>query len=513
MHGNLTVAVELLLVAAGVGLLAKRLRIHYNIALVLAGAALGASQLAPEVALDPDLVLRVLLPILLFEAALATDLGRLRENLVPVVPLAVPGLLVTVAVAGGLLRAGLGLGFSLALLLGCLLAITDTIAVIASFRKVRVPARLATIVENESLFNDGTALVAFSTLLAVLARGRFDPVNGVLELGWVTAAGLALGALAGYAAAQLLRRVDDHLMEIMVTVIVTYACSAAAEAAGASPILAVVVAGITLRAAGWEFVTPSGRVAIRSVWEVAAFFVNSIVFLLVGLQMDFPGLLAAAPAIGWGLLALTVGRAAAVYPLLSALRLRGRAIPLSWQHLMVWGNLKGGLSMALALSLPDWIPERTLLRTIVFGCALVTLTVQGLTLAPVARRLGVAGSSEARRLEEEQGRLLAARAAQSELDRLQRLGLVPLGLFQRMRAGYQGVIARSERQLQDLLVTHSGEAERQTRAVRRRLLAVEKSAIQDAVGSGILSDEGGAALTARIDESLAELTAGEEREG
>jgi CPA1 family monovalent cation:H+ antiporter len=301
-------------------------------------------------------------------------------------------------------------------------------------------------------------------------------------------------------------------MEIMITVIVTYASSAAAEAAGASPILAVVSAGITVRAVGWEGVTPSGKVAIRSVWEVAAFGVNSIVFLLVGLQMDFAGLAAAAPAIGWGLLALTVGRAAAVYPLLGALRWRRPAIPLSWQHLMVWSNLKGSLSMALALSLPAWLPERTLLRTIVFGCALVTLTVQGLTLALAARKLGVAGSAESRRLEVEQGRLLAARAAQSELDRLQRLGLVPLGVFQRMRAAYQGVIARAERQLQDLLVTHSREEERQTRAVRRRLLTVEKSAIQDAVGSGILSDEGAAALTARIDESLAELSTGEERE-
>jgi CPA1 family monovalent cation:H+ antiporter len=168
--------------------------------------------------------------------------------------------------------------------------------------------------------------------------------------------------------------------------------------------------------------------------------------------------------------------------------------------------------MALALSLPVWLPDRALLQAVVFGCALVTLTVQGLTLAPMARRLGVAGSAEARRLEEEQGRLLGARAAQSELDRLQRLGLVPLGVFQRMRAAYQGVIARSERQLQDLLFTHSSEEQRQTRAVRRRLLVVEKSAIQDAVGSGILSDDGAAALTTRIDESLAELSASDDRE-
>jgi CPA1 family monovalent cation:H+ antiporter len=510
MHGEITVVVELLLVAAVVALAAKRLRIHYNIALVLAGVALGASQLVPHVALDADVVLRVLLPILLFEAALSTDLARLRDNLAPVVLLAVPGMLATVFVTGAVVRAGLGLDWGVALLLGCILATTDTIAVIAGFRKVRVPPRLATIVENESLFNDGTALVAFTTVLAVIQRGRFDPAVGFVELVWVTAAGLLVGVAVGYAASHVMRRIDDHLMEIMVTVIVTYASSAIAEALGASPILAVVAAGITVRAAGWDAVTPTGKVAIRSVWEVAAFGVNSVVFLLVGLQIEFATLLAAAPAIGWGLLALTAGRAAAIYPFLSLHR-RGTPVPLPWQHLMVWGNLKGSLSMALVLSLPQWLPERPLLRAVVFGCALVTLTVQGLTLAPVARWLGVAGSPEARRLEQEQGRLLAARAAQAELDRLQRLGLVPLGLFQRLRAAYQGVIARSERHLQDLLVAHSGEEQRQTRAVRRRLLAVEKSAIQDAVGSGILSDEGGAALAAHIDESLAALSDLEER--
>jgi CPA1 family monovalent cation:H+ antiporter len=511
MHGELTVVVELLLVAAVVGLAAKRLHVHYNVALVLAGVALGASQLVPHVGLDADVVLRVLLPILLFEAALATDLARLRENLAPVVLLAVPGMLATVFVTGAVVRAGLGLDWGVALLLGCILAATDTIAVIAGFRKVRVPPRLATVVENESLFNDGTALVAFTTVLAVIQRGRFDPVHGLVELVWVTAGGLLVGFAAGYAAAHVMRRIDDHLMEIMVTVIVTYASSAAAEALGASPILAVVTAGITVRAAGWDGVTPTGKVAIRSVWEVAAFGVNSIVFLLVGLQIEFGTLMAAAPAIGWGLLALTAGRAAAIYPFLSVLRRGASMVPLRWQHLMVWGNLKGSLSMALALSLPQWLPERPLLRAVVFGCALVTLTLQGLTLAPVARWLGVAGSGEARRLEQEQGRLLAARAAQAELDRLQRLGLVPLGLFQRLRAAYQGVIARSERHLQDLLAAHSGEEERQTRAVRRRLLVVEKSAIQDAVGSGILTDEGGAALTATIDESLAALSEHEER--
>src|SRR5262245_57646178 len=179
MHSTLTVVLLLLLIAGGVGFLAKRVRIHYNVALVLAGVVLAASRAVPRVGLRPEVVLEIFLPILLFEATLATDLRRLRDNLVPVALLAVPGILTTVVVSGLILRGGLGLGWGLACLLGAALAATDTIAVIASFRKVRVSPRLAAIVENESLFNDGTAIVAFTAILAAIQVGRFAPARGV----------------------------------------------------------------------------------------------------------------------------------------------------------------------------------------------------------------------------------------------------------------------------------------------------------------------------------------------
>jgi len=317
--------------------------------------------------------------------------------------------------------------------------------------------------------------------------------------------------LLGYAVGHLLRGTDDHLLEIMLTTIGAYGSALAAESLHVSPVLAVVAAGMTLRATGWEGVTPAGKVAIRSVWEVAAFGVNSVLFLLIGLQVDFPSLLASGRPVAWGLLALTVGRAAAVYPWLGLVRLLGQRVPLRWQHLLVWGNLKGSLSMALVLTLPVSLPQRDLLIGIVFGCALVTLTVQGLSLAGVIRGLGVGKRDEAaQRLEEEQGRLLAARAGQAEVDRLQRLGLLHLGMFQRMRAAYQGTIAHSERRVRDLLAAHSTEEERQTRIVRRRLLSVEKSAIQDATTSGILTEEGAADIAARIDRDMADLATDEE---
>ena len=184
LHGTLTVVLLLLLIAAAVGFLAKRIRIHYNVALVLAGVVLGATQAVPRVGLQPEIVLQVFLPILLYEATLATDLRRLRQNLVPVAVLAVPGMLTTVFVAGAILHAGLRLEWPVALLLGSALAATDTIAVIASFRKVRISPRLAAIVENESLLNDGTAIVAFTAILAAIEHGRFDAAHGLASLAW-----------------------------------------------------------------------------------------------------------------------------------------------------------------------------------------------------------------------------------------------------------------------------------------------------------------------------------------
>lgn len=512
MQANLRLVLEILFVAAVVGIAAKRLKVHYNVALVLAGVLVGLARLAPGIGLDPEIVLQVFLPILLFEAAISTHFGRLRANLAPVALLSGPGFLASVFVAGAVLHAAMDLPWALALLLASMLSATDTIAVIVSFRKVRAPSRLTTIVENDSLFNDGTALVAFAAILEVVERGRFDPVRGIAELGWVVGVALLTGAALGYAASLLMQRTEDHLVELMLTVLVTYGSSVLADALHASPVLAVVAGGITVGTFGWKGLSATSKIAIRSFWEVAAFGVNSVVFLLIGLQIDFPALVAAGPAIGWGLVAVVAGRAAAVYPFLGLLRWKGNPVPWSWQHLLIWSNLKGSLSMAMALSLPQFVPRRELLTTIVFGCALVTLTVQGLTLARVALWLGLGRAGEAeRRLEEERGRLVAARAGQQELDRMQRMGLLPLGVFQRLRARYQGVIARSEKQLRDLLVAYSAEETRQSTVVRRHLLTVEKSAIRDAVNSGMLSEDVAARLAADIDRDLTDTGDGEGR--
>jgi CPA1 family monovalent cation:H+ antiporter len=506
LQATLTLVLELLLVAAAVGFVAKRLRVHYNIALVLAGAAVGAARLVEPMKLDAAIVLQVFVPILLFEAAISSDLRRLRDNLVPVLTLAVAVILLAMFVGAGILNRGLGLVWPVALLLATVLASTDTIAVIATVRSVRAPQRLSTILQNASAFDDATTLVAFAAVLAYAQRGTFDLATSAVGLAWAVGAAAAVGGLLGLVAAAVMSRTEDHLMEILLTVIVTFGSAVVAGQIGASSVVAVLASGLALVSGGWQHVTPTGRIAIRSFWETAAFGVNSMVFLLIGMQVDFPRLLGAAPAVAWGLVAVFIGRAVAVYALFGLLRLLRQPMPIAWQHLFVWSNLKGSLSMALALSLPAEFPQRELLTTVVFGCALVTLTAQGLTLSRVARALGIGQAGEAeRRLQHEQGRLLSARAGQAELDRLQRMGLLPSGVFQRMRAGYQGSIARSEKELRDLLFLHSAEEARHLEAVQRRLMAVEKSALKDAGNAGILSEEVVAELSAELDKRLAEL--------
>ena len=228
MQGPLTLVLQLLLIAAAVGLLAKRLRIHYNIALVLAGVVVGAVPAVPKVALDPEIVLQVFLPILLFEAAISTDLRRLRENLAPVLLLAVPGMLAQRGGGGSRAHAGLGLAWPLALLLGSILAATDTIAVIASFRKVRAPPAWPRSWRTTACSTTGPRWWRSPPSWRWSSAAGSIPCRACPSWpGWWSGASL-IGLLVGYAASlSSSRRTEDHLIEIMLTVIATYGSSAA----------------------------------------------------------------------------------------------------------------------------------------------------------------------------------------------------------------------------------------------------------------------------------------------
>lgn len=491
-----TVLIILLLVATGVALVTQRLRISYVAGLVVAG--LVVAELLPDtfqLGLDPSLVLNLFLPILIFEAAINTDISRLRSTVKPIALLAGPGLLLAAAITSVLLHIGLDYAWIPALFAGAILAITDTVSVIAVFQEIKVPSRLITIVEGESLFNDGVALVLFGLIVSIYDTGQIRLLQDLQVLLQVLVGGPLLGLGVGYLGAELLRRGEDALSNILLTVAIALGAFQAGQWLQVSGAVAVVVAGLVVGNLGVvRSTSATSRVTLLSFWEYAGFGVNTFIFLLIGLEVNLGNLWAIWPQVLLAVVIYQIGRGLSVYPLLALLRFFDRPIPLRWQHVLFLGNIKGSLSMALALSLPIGLPAREDLIALVFGTVLVSVIGQGLSLPGLVARLNLVKSSRLQRqIEALQMQLITAKAAQGELDSLLQTGVLPKSVFEEMRASYQAKVARSERSLRDLHNQRStSEADAinapKLAAIRRRLLLAEKSALNDALRKRILPD-------------------------
>lgn len=484
-----------LAVGAAVAIAAKRVRIPWNVALVAVGLVLVLLDLLPRAPLDPEVVLVAILPVLVFESALSTDVGHLREASRPILVLALPGVAISLGATALIARYALDLPIETALVLGALLAITDTVSVILAFRAVRVPARLAAIVEGESLFNDGTALVLVAAT-ASIAVGEASGSTGVLKaLVLAIVGGLAVGALVAAAGVVVLRATPDHLTTILATVVICFAGSLGAEAIHASGVIAVVVIGLAVGPTVRRNLPPSRMPALAGFWEAVAFCLNVIVFLQVGMQVDASALLREAPAIGLALVALHAGRAVAVYGGLSAFgRVLGAAVPARWKHVLVAGNIKGALSIAAVLALPDALPFRGRLVTIVYGVTIVTLIVQGLSLPRVLSFLGVALPPAHARLDAARAKLVSARAGQRELDTLLALGLLSRRDHAERRAAFQREALDAERELRDAELGASGLA------VDHAVLDAQRAALDEATRRGVVGPDAARSEIEALDE-------------
>ena len=393
MDGPTTIAladifVVLLVALAVVALVSRRFAVPYTAGLVVVGllAALVVPHL--NIVVTPELVLAILVPGLVFEAAFRLDFDELRPTLPAVSLLAIPGVLLVAGLVALVLHVTVGLPLESAFLVGAMVSATDPVAVVATMRQLRAPDRLTTLIEAESLFNDGTGIVLFTVALGTSDLIGEGLVTFVLTVGVSVAIGLVLGGVAAWIGGTI----DDVNLELTLTLIAAYGVYLLADSLHESGIIAAVVAGIVIGNYGRRGgMSARSRVAIDTVWSYIAFLLTAIVFLLIGLTMTTTDLLAAALPIAWGVLAVIAGRALVVYGLLGGLgRLRagerlGLRLPIGWSHVLFWSGLRGAIAIALALSLPADFPQRTLLQGIVFGIVLFTLLVQGTTAARIVR--------------------------------------------------------------------------------------------------------------------------------
>lgn len=506
VHSQLERLLAVLAAGSAVAILAKRIAIPYNVALVVVGLLLVFMDVLPKTPMDPQVILLAFLPVLVFEGALFADSDGLRAARRPILTLAVPGVAISLLGTAAVATFALGLSFSSALLLGALLSITDTVSVLLAFRSVRVPHRLAAIMEGESLFNDGTALVLVSLTTAVVARGVFDSVVVLRALGLAMVGGVALGVALGAVGAEVLRRTPDHLTAILASGVLVFGTSLLAERAHASPVIAVVVVGLVVGRAARRHLEPSRVLALQGFWETTGFVLNVVLFILVGMQIDARTLLSEAAAIGIALVALHAGRTVAVYGCFAVLRATSRErVATRWKHVMVLGNIKGALSMAAVLALPADLPNRPRLITIVFGVTLVTLVTQALPLKALLRALKVTVAVESDACESAKATLIAARRGLFELDELLSAGIVSRSQHAQRRAAYQRCVIAAE----EVLRAPSVAAARD-RAADLALLHAQKAAVVDAARRGIIS---AAAADERVTAFDRELMALARREG
>ncbi len=378
----------LLLVAAIVGVLARRLRIPYSVGLVLAGVALAFLPYSAGLPLTRELIFDTLLPPLVFEAAFQLPWKPLRRDLPLILLLATVGVLLATALTAVGMHYAAGWPWFAALVFGVLIAATDPVAVIAAFKESGIHGRLRILMEAESLFNDGTAAVGFGIAVALSLGQHFSALEISRSLVITVGGGIASGALVGGGILLLIGRTEDHLIELTFTTVAAYGSFLLAEHFHLSGILATVTTGIMLGNLGLlGTISSKGREAVEAFWEYAAFVANSLIFLLLGLQLaqqKFSTLWLPASA---AVVIVIFGRALAVYPICWLFSRSASRVAWEHQNLLFWGGLRGALALALALGLPSEMPLRQEIITVSFAVVASSIFLQGLTIQPLLRKV------------------------------------------------------------------------------------------------------------------------------
>jgi Na+/H+ antiporter len=498
---TLEVLIPFLLVAvAALSVLASAIGIPYPILLVIGGLALGFVPGLPEVELEPDLVLVLFLPPLLYVSAFFTSLRDLRYDLRGISLLAVGLVVATMCAVAVIARATTGMPWAVAFALGAIVSPTDAIAATAVARRVGAPRRVVTVLEGESLLNDASALVAYRFAVGAATGSGFVLWEAGLKFLLGAVGGIAIGLAVGWVVRQLRRRIDDPPAEVAISLFTGYAAFLPAEQLDLSGVLAAVTAGIYL---GWyatELTTASTRIQITAVWEIVSFLLNATLFVLIGFQLQvvleaIEGR-SAGELLGLGaLVSLTVivTRYVWFFTIPYVLRVVDRREsqverrgPARLRIVLGWAGLRGAVSLAAALALPVGFPERDLILFLTFAVILATLVLQGLSLPVLIRALGVEDDGGEER-EELAARVAAADAALARLDELAQEEWTRDDTVERMRGLYGFRRRRFEsRQVGDAALDERSSAYQR---MVREVLAAQRAALLRLRNERVISDE------------------------
>ena len=389
-------------VASIVAIISQRARVPYTAALLVVGVALGALHIVELPHLTKDLLFAIFLPGLLFEASYHLALSELKENAIAIGALAVPGVVAAIALTAVFLMGGawaLGesgtVGWTTALVFGGVIAATDPVAVTALFRALSAPRRLHVLVESESLLNDGTSIVFLTLMLAYFSGEAPTVVSLVISFVKIALGGAAIGAFLGWLISLVRTRLDDAAIEITLTTIAAYGSFALAEHFHLSGVIATVAAGVVCGHTNRYHPNLANTAKpVAEFWEWLAFALNSAVFLLLGAELPTNRFLSDWKLLVFGALAVVLARGVVVTLVSVGLIKTTERISRAWSLVIVWGGLRGALSLVLALALPDNVGDRSLIVALTAATVLLSLLGQGMTMPILLRKLGVGGNIE-----------------------------------------------------------------------------------------------------------------------
>ena len=450
--GDIELLVFLLLAVALLAGLGLRSGVPYPVALVLGGLVIGLLPGLPSPELDPDVVFFVFLPPLLYAASVTTSWPELRANARPITLLAVGLVLLTIAAVAAVANAVIGLPWAEGFVLGAVLGPTDPVSAAAVLDRLGVSGHTKTILEGESLVNDGTGLTAYKIALGAVGASAGSAPHIALKFLVVAGGGIAIGLAAGWVFAHVRRLITDPSLDVTLSLVTPFTAYIPAEKVGVSGVLAVVAAGVYVGARALDVIEPGTRLRTLAFWESASFLLDGTLFLLIGLQI--PTILdgiAGADALslaGYALLVTAVVMGVRLAWMLVVPPLLHSHTPPSERVVIGWSGMRGGLSLAAALAIePHAFPGRDLVLFITYSVVVITLVVPGLTLAPLLRRVGLT-EDEAHRRADAEARLRITHAALDRLDDLAGDGL-PEHLVNRLRERYELRIDRLETRLGD----------------------------------------------------------------
>ncbi len=494
------VFVILLIVAVFVAYAAERFNIPYTVALVLTGLGVSFFHLnlgeLTEFELEPELILVTFLPGLLFEAGYKMD-GRLfRANARTIMLLAIPGVIISAALIGGLLSWLVGLPIVIALLFGILITPTDPVAVTALFKELGVDKRLGIIVEGESLFNDGVSIVLFNLIVGIAAGATVDIASGVGTMVITILGGFVFGGVAGIIFSTLMKNIDEPTINIALTTILAYGLYLLVEESLhgiVSPVIAVVVAStIVGTRLSSESTFARSSEEITTFWEFIGFLINSVIFLLIGLQINLEILIDYGWVVLLGIGIVLLSRFITIYLLrfwANAMQ-KQEIIPLKWAHVLFWGGLKGAVSMALVLSLPPSLESRELLTVMAFGYVLFSLVIQGLTVKPVLKWIGLTGRTKARHNYE---RLVAHTAIEQgkidAIDRMEANHLITHSFAGHLKHILRERIEEDQKKMTDMVREEPSLVSSNMRRINNEMGSSAKQALRRLGQQGTISEE------------------------